>query len=375
MLDAFKTTETLQPDLIDGLLPAGKYVFLASDPRVGKSVFSMYLACCLLLGRSVFDLYPVPRRARHIVIFNAEENHEDVQELMFKLLRGLGVDPDSAEGRDARTRLTLLDRRMQYSGASFSLEAEHAPWVSRVLTALQPDVVIFDSLSSLTTGELNGKDAERVGRQVLQYVIAYKCTALVLCHFAKADPSKARYTRQRFISRIGGSVHLVTPVDACWALHEHRDKNGGRQIEFQAGFFRMRGDEHRLRYMLEESADRTSLQLLVVEEEDRVDPEAVILYACAQAAPLGVEKTVIQEALRNVGVKWSYKTLDKHLRRLVRERKLLTDSRLKTKGQGYRYLTNLPRDEMADLGTDTYADLGDDPVEEGGTRADHGESA
>jgi hypothetical protein len=86
---------TLKPALIDGLIRFGEVINIISNPKVGKSWFSYYLALCVITGRPLFDRFAtIPAR---VLIIDNELHAETLSHRIPLVADAVGIDRNEYE--------------------------------------------------------------------------------------------------------------------------------------------------------------------------------------------------------------------------------------------------------------------------------------
>ncbi len=85
--------------LVDGLIPNGSLVFLASEPKAGKTWLSLSLAVACATGTKYLGRFAVPEECP-VLYLALEGNRTDYRTRLGALARGQGVNPDGFDLRN-----------------------------------------------------------------------------------------------------------------------------------------------------------------------------------------------------------------------------------------------------------------------------------
>jgi hypothetical protein len=223
----FRSLEDLAGDLepVDWLwerwIPRGMLSLLGASPGAGKSLVALDLARRIIHGAGFPDGSAVAKPGSAVVYVDAEA------------IPQLQNDRALAWGMD-RSRLYLMLPPEAYGWLDFSLE-EHQNLLIEMCHQLQPELVVVDSLSSISVkGENNIEDV----RTLLSFLSAvareYRAGMLLIHHLRKRS-------RLPMMDLVGaddfrGSGHIIAMARSVLALSTIQDspepdRNGPRRME------------------------------------------------------------------------------------------------------------------------------------------------
>ena len=202
-LQEFLESGTQQLDwLISELLPKGETVVLAALAKTGKTQLATEIAYSVLAGEPLFGEMPVAK-GRVLLVSSDESANTTKRRLKargFDLLNNLG---------DMRI-LTHLD-----INDTSSLEQE--------LEDFRPDLVIIDSLTSITSGStISEKEAEfaKPIYKLKNLLATYGASGILIHHCNKDKDAKG-------INKISGSARIAAATWGVWQLVSPEAGNEG----------------------------------------------------------------------------------------------------------------------------------------------------
>jgi KaiC/GvpD/RAD55 family RecA-like ATPase len=179
--------------LVEPLVPAGRHMAIYGPPKVGKSLLGLDLAAAVAAGRGI--LGRAAGAPTTVLYFDAEMSEEDVAERTWDM----GYTPDELS---SLRYFSVPDMEPLDRPAGGTMMAE-------LLDAFGPDLVVLDSVASLTVGAENDADTIRAyWRHTGTVLKRYGATVFRLdLSGADTNPRRPR-----------GSTHKVGDVDAAFAV-------------------------------------------------------------------------------------------------------------------------------------------------------------
>ena len=206
------------PIIDKGIFPWNSHILIAGESGVGKSLFRLELAIHLAMGWD-WQGFRVPK-ARNVCIFQWENSERTEQGRLKRMMRGLGI-----ERQALGNRLIIANREDHYN---LTLKGDR----DRLRQAVKESgaqVVIYDCLSNLHSGNENDNVKMREILDVLSNINAkLKTSCILIHHFGKPgeNPSANRY-RIRGASSITDWPYTVVTITR--KPHEEKEL---RRIEF-----------------------------------------------------------------------------------------------------------------------------------------------
>lgn len=196
--------------LVPKTIPRPGLIALIGPEKGGKSFLALDLGIRLSRGETILG-YPARLAAKVLYLqFDTSEAiwRDRIREL-------------DASGYDIHAPNLLMvhpeDQLLPFNIVSASGRA----WLSEVLTASNPDLVIIDVLREIhTKDENNSTEMKLVGDALTE---AFTGRSVILVHHTKKiTPDMAESSNISLLSR--GSTYLTGKVDAMWLLYEQRLK-------------------------------------------------------------------------------------------------------------------------------------------------------
>jgi hypothetical protein len=165
--------------MVDHLLPADGLVWLGGRPKRGKSLFSLYLACCLGYGRElVADKFTIIERPRVLYICR-EDSGGRVQKRVEDITRAWDV----GKVEPGRVRVVVRPK--------FDLSnAAHLKWLKAECAEYGIGFVILDTWTALSPGSdpLGAADQTKLAQALAQFTQWFEGCTLVIDHSRKNRP-------------------------------------------------------------------------------------------------------------------------------------------------------------------------------------------
>lgn len=223
----FRSLEDLAGDLepVDWLwerwIPRGMLSLLGASPGAGKSLVALDLARRIIHGAGFPDGSTVPNPGQTVVYIDAEA------------IPQLQNDRAVAWGMD-RSRLFLLLPPESYGWLDFGM-AEHQDLLIKMCHQLRPELVVVDSLSSISVrGENNIEDVRNLLAFLSAVAREYRAGMLLIHHLRKR--SKIPLMDLVGPDDFRGSGHIIAMARSVLALSTIQDspepnRNGPRRME------------------------------------------------------------------------------------------------------------------------------------------------
>jgi AAA domain len=175
--------------LIDGLLPAGSFAFVAAPPKKGKTWLALDMSISLAAGVPFVSEYPI-QEPQEVLYVALEGSRAALRARTGCLARGMGLDPD---GDDLR-RLHYLYRPRPFDLA----RPDSAEWLLEQQTELDAQFVVIDVLRAAARFRENVAEDFAVVRDAFEPMLAAGVTIAVLHHFGKlTDTQRDRSPGER----------------------------------------------------------------------------------------------------------------------------------------------------------------------------------
>jgi hypothetical protein len=190
------------PYLIEGLWPEGAVVFIAADPKAGKTWVALSIAISIATGAPWLG-YTVPKVEPTLYIA-LEGARAKIRARIGCLARGMGIDPNSEE---------LDGLHVLYKPKGFNLSNED--WARRIITkaeAIGARIIIVDTLRSATTVRESNEGAGDIGGllKLLSPLTSSGCSIAFLHHYVKLTETRQQ---RAAADRMSGSGALRGHMD------------------------------------------------------------------------------------------------------------------------------------------------------------------
>ena len=205
-----------QPFLMESVLPVGGAMVMYGKPKVGKSFAALQMGVALAEGKPWFG-YNVPCPARVLFVQLDTARTLWLERLDALSKDGIGVD-----------KLFYLDRE---SAGFWPFDIllpnqEHVKRLRIEMDAVEPDVVIIDTLREAHSGEEN--DSTVMRNVVGMLVAATQPAALILIsHDRKPQPNSGK----DIITDLRGSSYITGRMDALVRFAHNSVQLAGRAME------------------------------------------------------------------------------------------------------------------------------------------------
>lgn len=200
---------------IEGLLEQGGYGMVAAMPGVGKTQFSIQLACMAALAQP-FVGWNIPKQNK-VAIMSLEMSPVALKMFMTTIMQQY-TDEEKV----------ILNENIYIlpwgEPIQFTKPEGYANVVS-YLDQIKPDAVIIDSISKLTSDELNEKVTKEITKGLAAIRRRYGCFAWLIHHNRKASENNKKPTG---LADVYGSQYITAEMTSCLVLW-HDQKT--RQIE------------------------------------------------------------------------------------------------------------------------------------------------
>ncbi|HYF34119.1 MAG TPA: AAA family ATPase, partial [Prosthecobacter sp.] len=202
--------------LIKPLLPASGAGLIYSPPKVGKSAMAVQLAHAVAGGAEEWMGFPIGKHGR--VLYLQLDTPRSTWALRFEALKKFGFE--------FNRNLMLADRESLNFYPFDILQPPHQRYLQGIVQALNPILVIVDTLRKLHTGDEN---SSTVMSNVMSNLIGacHPAAVIIISHDKKpvADVEKDIMSDHR------GSSSVVAEMDAIIRLTKTRLYYAGRNIE------------------------------------------------------------------------------------------------------------------------------------------------
>jgi RecA-family ATPase len=228
VLDVSSFSTLSLPDhewLIPNFLPKPGMLMILGEPRSGKSYLALQLALALAQGRQFMPTTAHPLRPRKVLYFYFDKTGVFVFQDRLKVLVHSGVNITGPlyviHPLDKIPNVNLL-----------SPECYH--YFKEIITAVGPDVVVFDVLREFHNNDEN----ESTDMKVIGDTIARLCEGLgiILVHHTKKLDYPGRTGPVRNVEASRGSNYIVGKADSTWLIHDGYltiESNFAAQIRFR----------------------------------------------------------------------------------------------------------------------------------------------
>lgn len=207
--------------LVDGLLDAQGLALLTGRQGTGKTQLALQLAAALATGKERFLNWDLPTNGAKKVLFLSLEMATPTLKRFTAPLRECFPEPDLAKN------LYVLP-----AGESLPLNREEGQaYFTRVCERYQPDLVIVDSLESVSERELTD---ETSAKEIMNFFLAakqrHKMAVVLIHHHRKRSNEFASQKRGNSLYDVYGSNYITTKVDLVLDVDLWRNDKG-EQLE------------------------------------------------------------------------------------------------------------------------------------------------
>ena len=204
-----------------GWIPRGMITLLGAVPGAGKSFVALDIARRIIHGESFPDGQPVPSPEGNVVYVDAEA----VPQLLNERAKAWELDT----GR-LFVMLPVGDQPLDFS------ELGDRDRLVEMATSLEPELIVVDSLSSITTrGENSIEDVRAVLSFLNRLAQDFRVPLLLVHHLRKGSSYEPR-SGDLSIDDFRGSGHIITMARSVLGLSlvqtgPSLDRNGPRKLE------------------------------------------------------------------------------------------------------------------------------------------------
>jgi hypothetical protein len=203
--------------LVKGLIREKSSGFIGGEPKQFKSMSALDMAISIASGTPVFGHFEVPQ-PRKVLFVEEEDDHGLLRMRLtqFKLARGDHWPSDENFRLIVRARLRIDPAREDDDGLNPAFRA-----LILDIDKFRPDIVFFDVLNCLHTGEENSqRDMSRVMDQFSRIRQRFGCAVILIHHFNKLSQGKSGRPNQRLR---GSSVLPGWSENSLYILRRDRD--------------------------------------------------------------------------------------------------------------------------------------------------------
>ena len=186
-LSCFKTLDTIEEEepkwYVDGLLPEGQIITLASDGGVGKTTLSVNLAACRSAGKACFlDPPSYSCEPQRIAFLSSEDS---VRKKLKRKLREAGANMENIVVPDFSEDTSGYLREFKFG----------LPRMNEFISYFKPALCIFDPLQGFIPPQLN-MGSRNAMRDCMAPLVTlgekYGTTFIVICHTNKRKGASGR---------------------------------------------------------------------------------------------------------------------------------------------------------------------------------------
>ena len=204
-----------------GWIPRGLLTLLGSAPGAGKSILMLDLARRIIHGAPFPDGQPAPRPGANVLYVDAE----CVPQLINARATAWQMDA-------ARLFLMLPEGSDMLD---FNLLA-HRDRLINMVARIQPELVIIDSLSSISSKSENNIEDVRLVMRFLNALVQDFHIALILAHHTRKGSAAHNRVMEMIIDDLRGSGHILAVARSILGLSVVQtgpklDRNGPRRLE------------------------------------------------------------------------------------------------------------------------------------------------
>ena len=202
-------TENSNEPIIEGVLYDGQYVLFTAEEKIGKTVLSQQLTCCLSTGNSLFNTFSINKTYKVWYMFN-EVNINELKDRFIRMSRGIGINTGN---------VTLIPFRFHFNTPTGK---EQLDKIVEENKDNLPDVIILDCLYKAITGSLKddnivndfnhtfGEFATKLGG----------ASRIVIHHLNKPSKDDNGKFRKRTDKDTYGSAFITADVDHVFRLEK-----------------------------------------------------------------------------------------------------------------------------------------------------------
>ena len=191
--------------IVDSLVPRPAYILVMGSPKAGKSFLMFDVGSRIAEGKDVFGC-KVGRPAR--VLYLQLDTKRPAWTERLAELEGSGYKLNTANFRFVHPDDLLLPMILTIP--------QHREWLSKVLAAEKPDVIIIDVLREIHQADENDSTAMKVVFDSFESLFA-GYTVFFVHHTRKMSRDDSADVELSSLAR--GSSYITGRVDAFWLLH------------------------------------------------------------------------------------------------------------------------------------------------------------
>ena len=203
-------------------IPRGMLTVFGASQGAGKSFVGLDLAYRVINGKEWPDGSQMARPGANVIYVDAEA----VPQILNERAANYGVD---------RSKLFLM---VPESGEMIDFGSwQYQDRLVEMAAALQPELVIIDSLSSVhSRGQNNVEDVRGLMSYLTQLAAYYRLGLILIHHIRKTGPGQQMLLFDLSMEDLSGSGHITAMARVVWGLHVVQtgpdpDPNGPRELK------------------------------------------------------------------------------------------------------------------------------------------------
>lgn len=203
-----------EPDfLVDHLILKKAVTLISGDTGSGKTALLMHCAAAIAFGERVARRFPTEPNSGRVLFMNGEMSTDILRQYLHQAIatfqRALPIDRIVLEGADGIATFRFDDYEAREN-------------LERLISAIKPSLVIFDTLRALfNVDENDASEIRRVFSWIRSLCTQYGCAVCVAHHLRKIS-SVSNKDRER----VSGSRDIIASVD----VHVHLRSQNGRPL-------------------------------------------------------------------------------------------------------------------------------------------------
>lgn len=191
--------------IIQGLMPKGGFGLIASAPGVGKTQLTLQLAIAEALGLE-FLTYEISKPQK-VIFFSMEMDHMSLKLFMETISKHYSEEHQAVLQKNFFV--------VPIGEALYLNRPEAKQFILTILDEIQPDGIIFDSLSKLIPGTMDKENADKMNAFYAGLRARYGCHIWTIHHNRKPNGDNKRPTSQ---ADIYGEVFFTTDMATIMTL-------------------------------------------------------------------------------------------------------------------------------------------------------------
>lgn len=200
---------------LEGLMPVAGIGLIVAPPGTGKSQFALNLGTALATGRRRFMHWQNVGGPQRVYWLSLEMNKEGLHQFVSTMNRGIA---------EADRPLLKQNMILEAIGEDLPLDQEAGQqWLEGALAELQPDLVVIDSLSTISSREMTDEVAVKALMSFLASVRKKHRTSIVMVHHHRKKSTEASKKHVLELDDVYGSRYLTTPMDFVLGLTSQTD--------------------------------------------------------------------------------------------------------------------------------------------------------